>query len=326
MIAGAVVRLLRPARRRPLRPLGRRPHGAASRADAARVRPREADRGRARVSWAAWSTSRFSYDTGDAAGQNMTTSCTWHACQWLMRQIEPFPDIRARELPHRGAMSGDKKVSFQAFISGRGTRVTAECFLARAVVSDVLKVTPEQVLRPTSVGSPEPCKPGRSAGTSTWPTSSRRSSRRRDRTSPASTSRASRCSTWSAPTAASTPACCCPAWSSAPSVAERTCPARTTACSCMDCAGRARRLGSRRSSPATASRSTCRRLAAIARRTVRGRPRAPGPESARAVVRARGPTPAFFEPGLRGARRRHVAVRAASRATPAAGQQHHHSS
>src|SRR3546814_5040442 len=30
---------------------------------------------------------RFRYTTGDAAGQNMTTSCTWHACQWILRQI-----------------------------------------------------------------------------------------------------------------------------------------------------------------------------------------------------------------------------------------------
>ncbi|HEY7513553.1 MAG TPA: phosphotransferase, partial [Vicinamibacteria bacterium] len=46
-----------------------------------------------------------------------------------------------------GAMSGDKKVTFQSFISGRGTRVTAECFLDASVLSHVLRVTPEQVLK-----------------------------------------------------------------------------------------------------------------------------------------------------------------------------------
>ena len=88
----------------------------------------------------------FCYETGDAAGQNMTTSCTWHACQWLIRQIEPLPDMRLESFLIDGAMSGDKKVTFQSFISGRGTRVTAECFLDPSVLSHVLHVTPEQAL------------------------------------------------------------------------------------------------------------------------------------------------------------------------------------
>ena len=30
----------------------------------------------------------FVYETGDAAGQNMTTTTTWHACQWILRTNE----------------------------------------------------------------------------------------------------------------------------------------------------------------------------------------------------------------------------------------------
>jgi hydroxymethylglutaryl-CoA reductase (NADPH) len=89
----------------------------------------------------------FCYETADAAGQNMTTSCTWHACQWLIRQIDSLPDMPLQSFLIEGAMSGDKKVTFQAFISGRGTRVTAECFLDPSVLSHVLRVTPEQVLK-----------------------------------------------------------------------------------------------------------------------------------------------------------------------------------
>jgi NADP-dependent 3-hydroxy-3-methylglutaryl-CoA reductase len=89
----------------------------------------------------------FLYETGDAAGQNMTTSCTWHACQWLIRELAALTDISLESFLIEGAMSGDKKVTFQSFIAGRGTRVTADCFLDQAVLSHVLRVTPDQALK-----------------------------------------------------------------------------------------------------------------------------------------------------------------------------------
>ncbi len=92
-------------------------------------------------------TVSFLFDTGDAAGQNMSTSCTWHACQWLMRQMKYLDDVRLENFFIESGVSGDKKVSFQAFISGRGTRVISECILPRAIVQEVLKVTPEELVR-----------------------------------------------------------------------------------------------------------------------------------------------------------------------------------
>ena len=89
----------------------------------------------------------FLYETGDAAGQNMTTSCTWHACQWLMRQMKFFDDIVFDNFVIDGNMSGDKKVNYQSFIQGRGSRVVAEAFLDRETVEQVLKVTPEQLAK-----------------------------------------------------------------------------------------------------------------------------------------------------------------------------------
>jgi NADP-dependent 3-hydroxy-3-methylglutaryl-CoA reductase len=88
----------------------------------------------------------FRYETGDAAGQNMTTSCTWHACQWLIGEIEELPGLALETFLVEGAMSGDKKVTFQSFLSGRGTRVAADCFLSASVLSHVLHVTPDQAL------------------------------------------------------------------------------------------------------------------------------------------------------------------------------------
>ena len=46
-----------------------------------------------------------------------------------------------------GNMSGDKKLSQLSLVAGRGTRVTAECFLDRGTVESVLKTTPEMLDR-----------------------------------------------------------------------------------------------------------------------------------------------------------------------------------
>ena len=88
----------------------------------------------------------FVYETGDAAGQNMTTACTWHACQWLMTQMRYYEPIQFENFIIEANMSGDKKVNFNSFISGRGTRVVAESFLDRKALRQVLKVTPELIL------------------------------------------------------------------------------------------------------------------------------------------------------------------------------------
>lgn len=95
----------------------------------------------------------FVFETGDAAGQNMTTSCTWQACQWLMAQLKGFPDIVFEHFQIESNASGDKKVTFQSLTAGRGTRVVAECLLDRGVMQQVLKVTPEEALHTYSVAS-----------------------------------------------------------------------------------------------------------------------------------------------------------------------------
>ena len=89
----------------------------------------------------------FLYETGDAAGQNMTTTCTWRACQWVMKELESFNQIRFENFIIEANMSGDKKVNFASLIEGRGTRVTAEALLTREVCKKVLKVSPEQLLK-----------------------------------------------------------------------------------------------------------------------------------------------------------------------------------
>jgi len=87
----------------------------------------------------------FAFETGDAAGQNMTTACTWRACQWIMDQTRCIDGICIDDFFVEGNMSADKKVSHRSLVSGRGIRVTAECFLPRDIVQQVLKVTPERL-------------------------------------------------------------------------------------------------------------------------------------------------------------------------------------
>lgn len=89
---------------------------------------------------------RFVYETGDAAGQNMTTATTWHACQWILRSIQHLP-LRLETFLVEGNLSSDKKASFASFVGGRGVRVTAECRLDAGVLRRVLKVEQAQLLR-----------------------------------------------------------------------------------------------------------------------------------------------------------------------------------
>lgn len=84
----------------------------------------------------------FVYSTKDAAGQNMTTTCTWEASKKL---IENYKNISEKsEHPIfwmvDGNLSSDKKVSYKSFIQGRGTKVIAECFLSDYECKKTLKV------------------------------------------------------------------------------------------------------------------------------------------------------------------------------------------
>ena len=88
----------------------------------------------------------FSYETGDAAGQNMTTGATWHACQWILRQL-PALGIAPTCFLIEGNMSSDKKVGSRIPGGGRGCAVVAECTIDGETLVRVLKVSPAELLR-----------------------------------------------------------------------------------------------------------------------------------------------------------------------------------
>ena len=87
----------------------------------------------------------FAYETGDAAGQNMTTATTWHAMRWLLDAVPPHA---ARPVRHviEANLSSDKKVSLAALGAGRGYAVRAECQLSDAVLRRWLKVGADELL------------------------------------------------------------------------------------------------------------------------------------------------------------------------------------
>ncbi|MFZ3184178.1 MAG: phosphotransferase [Pseudomonas sp.] len=88
----------------------------------------------------------FVYETGDAAGQNMTTTCTWQACQWIFKQLQQFDGLTVLNFMVESNLSNDKKVTYQTFIKGRGVRVMAEAVLSDAICQRVLKVTAKQLV------------------------------------------------------------------------------------------------------------------------------------------------------------------------------------
>lgn len=89
----------------------------------------------------------FLYDTADAAGQNMTTGCTWRACHWIMEEIASKFGLKVGRFIIESNLSNDKKVTFNNFICGRGTRAVAECRLPGEITQRFLHVTPEQLVR-----------------------------------------------------------------------------------------------------------------------------------------------------------------------------------
>jgi hydroxymethylglutaryl-CoA reductase (NADPH) len=96
---------------------------------------------------------RFIYETADAAGQNMTTACTWHACQWITQAVADVPGLDVRFFAIEGNSSGDKKANHLSYLTGRGSRVTAECVLDRETLHEVLKTTPEAMERGHRIGT-----------------------------------------------------------------------------------------------------------------------------------------------------------------------------
>lgn len=83
----------------------------------------------------------FKYTTGEAAGQNMTTSSTSHACNWILKTLkEEMPNLFIKKFDICTNLEGDKKMAFRNLTNTRGIHAIAEAWIPESVISDTLKV------------------------------------------------------------------------------------------------------------------------------------------------------------------------------------------
>ncbi len=90
---------------------------------------------------------RFIYATGDASGQNMTTSCTWHACLWIQEHFSDETGVEIINFVIEGNGASDKKVSYASILNGRGTHVISECFLTNEVIKKTLRTDADSMFQ-----------------------------------------------------------------------------------------------------------------------------------------------------------------------------------
>lgn len=89
----------------------------------------------------------LSFETGDAAGQNMSTLATALCCRWLQDEWAARREVAPQLCLVEGQMSGDKNLSALGLVHGRGARVSAECVLSRRTLEAALKCAPERLAR-----------------------------------------------------------------------------------------------------------------------------------------------------------------------------------
>jgi len=84
---------------------------------------------------------KFAYNTGDASGQNMTTTCTWYAMLWMVKHFQEETGVQVSSYVIEGNASSDKKVSEYSRMTGRGISVAAECLVKEEVIRKILRTT-----------------------------------------------------------------------------------------------------------------------------------------------------------------------------------------
>ncbi len=89
----------------------------------------------------------FLYETGDAAGQNMTTVCTWQASQWILARYQAETGEKIIDFMLEANMSTDKKASVHSALQGRGREAIAEVLIPEKVFCRVFRTTPDLIVK-----------------------------------------------------------------------------------------------------------------------------------------------------------------------------------
>lgn len=86
---------------------------------------------------------RFNFTCGDAAGQNMVSKATRHACQWILEQnIEGLEHFALA-----ANFDTDKKHSYVNSLHTRGKRVVAEAVIPASLMQNIMNCTPEALFK-----------------------------------------------------------------------------------------------------------------------------------------------------------------------------------
>lgn len=88
----------------------------------------------------------FFFDTGDAAGQNMSTIATGNCCDWILEHAAEA-DVEILRHTIEGGFSGDKKMSHVNFAKGRGSRVIAEAWIHEAEMQKIMRISTQDYIR-----------------------------------------------------------------------------------------------------------------------------------------------------------------------------------
>lgn len=92
---------------------------------------------------------RWNFSTGDAAGQNMVSKATDHACRWILANSPEDIVLYA----FSGGMDTDKKHSNINNLYSRGKRVVAELVLKKDVMESLLRTNAQSIQNMRNVSS-----------------------------------------------------------------------------------------------------------------------------------------------------------------------------
>lgn len=85
---------------------------------------------------------RFSFNTGEASGHNMTTIASNEIAKWVVKNS----NIEVNYVSNSGNTCCDKKVSAINSVLGRGKNVIAETTISRENCKSILRTTPEKIV------------------------------------------------------------------------------------------------------------------------------------------------------------------------------------
>lgn len=91
--------------------------------------------------------TRFYYTTGDASGQNLSTTCTWHALLYIEKEFNTLFPGAIEQYVIEGNGASDKKISQYAIAHGRGCKVSAQCEVSNEILKSLLRIDADSFMR-----------------------------------------------------------------------------------------------------------------------------------------------------------------------------------